>query len=174
MILVDQFNCLPRPKFLHPTDQPNSWHISIRRVPSRPPGYFLFITHLAYHPAYEARAPGQGVNLECEPLPPAFATSTIEAKAATIAPLLLQAFDSGLVPGRCCICRPWSWVCEDAKLVGALGERLTELEISHPKFVGVALEEENMMAEDVWKPFFAMEFFSHLDANCYLGRQRRI
>lgn len=46
--------------------------------------------------------------------------------------------------------RPWSWVCEDAELAGAVGEVLRSLGAMKPEGVG---EEENEVAGKEWRRF---------------------
>lgn len=52
------------------------------------------------------------------------------------------------------MCRPWSWVFEDAEMAGAVGERLRGLGVTAPEGVGVAEEGENRIAGEAWEGFW--------------------
>lgn len=145
--LVDTFNALPRKRLSPSGTIPNHWHISLRHVPLQPPGYVLFIVSPA----------SQYIHTE-GPLPPNYQDAPIEVKATLWSILLLRAFNNGLgavdqeVPP---IGRPWSWVCGDAEMAGAVGERLRGLGITAPEDMGIAEEEENRKADECWERFFA-------------------
>lgn len=79
--------------------------------------------------------------------------------------LLLKAFNGGLgktqemeeqriARGVAVMGRPWSWVCDDAEMAGAVGEMLRGMGISAPEGVGVAGDEENRIADEEWRRFF--------------------
>lgn len=73
--------------------------------------------------------------------------------------LLLKAFNKGLgaseVDQRAgAIGRPWSWVCNDAEMAGAVGETLRSIGVVAPEGVGVAGDEENGIADEEWRRFF--------------------
>ena len=74
--------------------------------------------------------------------------------------LLLKAFNGGLgatddiKAQGLQVGRPWSWVCNDAEMAGAVGEVLRGMEVTAPEGVGVAEEEENNIADGEWTRFF--------------------
>lgn len=79
--------------------------------------------------------------------------------------LLLKAFNGGLgkteeeeeqrrAQGVAVMGRPWSWVCDDAEMAGAVGEMLRGMGVSAPEGVGVAGEEDNRIADEEWRRFF--------------------
>ena len=76
-------------------------------------------------------------------------------KAAMTSALLLKGFNGGLggVQGNGAIGRPWSWVCEDAELAGAVGETLRTMGVVAPEGVGVAEKDENDIADEGWNGF---------------------
>lgn len=50
--------------------------------------------------------------------------------------------------------RPWSWVCDDPAMAGAVGEMLRGMGVLAPEGVGLAGDEENAIADEEWKGFF--------------------
>ena len=72
-----------------------------------------------------------------------------------ISALLLKGFNSGLggIQGSRVIERPWSWVCEDAELAGAVGETLRTMGVVAPEGMGVAEKEESDIADEGWQGF---------------------
>lgn len=147
--LVSTFNALPRDRLMPSGSIPNHWHISIRAVPLDPPGHLLFLILPA----------ARYVHVE-GPLPPDFATASLSIKATAVAMLLSKGFNDGLgvteedkragmVMGR-----PWSWVCDDAEMAGAVGEALRGMGVQAPEGVGIAGPEENAIADEGWRGFF--------------------
>lgn len=67
--------------------------------------------------------------------------------------LLLKAFNKGLGASEedkragVVVGRPWSWVCDDAEMAGAVGEMLRGVGVVKPEGIGVAGDEE-------WRRFF--------------------
>ena len=49
--------------------------------------------------------------------------------------------------------RPWSCVCNDGEMAGAVGEVLRWMGVVVPEGIGVAEEEENAVAEEEWRGF---------------------
>lgn len=56
---------------------------------------------------------------------------------------------AGMIMGR-----PWTWVCDDAEMAGAVGEVLRGMGVQAPEGVGVAEAEENAIADEGWRNFF--------------------
>ena len=50
--------------------------------------------------------------------------------------------------------RPWSWVCEDAEMAGAVGEMLRGWGVIAPEGVGIAEEGDNRVADEAWEVFW--------------------
>ena len=50
--------------------------------------------------------------------------------------------------------RPWTWVCDDAEMAGAIGEVLRRLGVQAPEGVGISGVEENAIADEGWRGFF--------------------
>ena len=147
--LVPTFNALPRNRNAPSGMVPNHYHFSIRQVPLTPPGRVVFIILPA----------ARYVHVE-GPLPPDDNSASSSVKATTIAILLLKAFNGGLSAGEeikaagLQVGRPWSWVCNDAEMAGAVGEVLRGMGVTAPEGVGVAKEEENSIADEEWGRFF--------------------
>lgn len=143
--LVPTFNALPRNHLSPSGAVPNHWHISLRHIPLQPPGYVLFIVN----PASEY------VHTE-GPLAPGYQDASIEIKATLWSILLLRAFNGSLgtsveqLRGSSGIGRPWSWVCNDAEMAGAVGERLRGLGVTAPEGIGIAEAEDNGKADEAW------------------------
>lgn len=80
--------------------------------------------------------------------------------------LLLKAFNGGLGGvvaagesaggGAVAIGRPWSWVCNDAEMAGALGETLRGMGVTAPEGVGLAGEEENEIGDEEWGRLYGL------------------
>lgn len=74
--------------------------------------------------------------------------------------LLLKAFNEGLGATEAdkragaIVGRPWSWVCDDAEMAGAVGEMLRGIGVLAPEGVGLAGDEENGIADEEWARFF--------------------
>lgn len=74
--------------------------------------------------------------------------------------LLLKAFNDGLGATEemrragAVVGRPWSWVCDDAEMGGAVGEMLRGIGVLAPEGVGLAGDEENRIADEEWRRFF--------------------
>lgn len=74
--------------------------------------------------------------------------------------LLLKAFNNGLGASEedkragAIVSRPWSWVCNDAEMAGAVGEMLRSIVVVAPEGVGVAGDEDNAIADEEWRRFF--------------------
>ena len=74
--------------------------------------------------------------------------------------LLLKAFNEGLGATEevkragATMGRPWSWVCNDAEMAGAVGEMLRSIGVLAPEGVGVAEDEESRIADEEWRRFF--------------------
>lgn len=74
--------------------------------------------------------------------------------------VLLKAFNQGLGTTEeerragAITSRPWSWVCNDAEMAGAVGETLRSIGVRAPEGVGVAGGEENAIADEEWRRFF--------------------
>ena len=73
--------------------------------------------------------------------------------------LLLKAFNDGLGATEeakragATVGRPWSWVCDDAEMAGAVGEKLRGIGVLAPEEVGLAGDEENGIADEEWARF---------------------
>lgn len=84
--------------------------------------------------------------------------------------LLLKAFNEGLgateeVKGSgALVGRPWSWVCNDAEMAGAVGEMMGSIGVLAPEGVGLAGDEENEIADGEWRGFFG-----ELHDSVYIG-----
>ena len=147
--LVAKFNSLPRDRKVPSGTVEAHYHFSIQRVPLTPPGHLLFIIIPAI----------QYVHVE-GPLPPDYEVASLPVRAATIAQLLMKAFADGLgaapeaKAAGLQVGRPWSWVCNDAAMAGAVGEVLRDIGVTAPEGVGVAQEDENGIADESWKDFF--------------------
>ncbi len=147
--LVSTFNALPRNQLSPSGTVPNHWHMSVRQVPLQPPGQVLFLISPA----------ARYVHVE-GPLPPTYASATTEVKATIWSMLLLKAFNEGLGASEevkragATMGRPWSWVCNDAEMAGAVGEMLRSIGVLAPEGVGVAGDEENRIADEEWRRFF--------------------
>lgn len=74
--------------------------------------------------------------------------------------LLLKAFNDGLGATEeikragATVGRPWSWVCDDAEMAGAVGEMLRGMGVLAPEGVGLAGDEDNGIADEEWAHFF--------------------
>ena len=143
--LIPAFNNLPRSKFAPSGSVPNHWHVSLRSVPLEPPGHLLFIINPTSRYVYV-----EG------PLPPEYSNASSEVQATTVAMLLLKAFNGGLGAAQEVgngMGRPWSWVCQDAEMAGAVGETLRGMGVVAPEGMGVAASEENKVADEEWDGF---------------------
>ncbi|KAM0804284.1 hypothetical protein BDR22DRAFT_818433 [Usnea florida] len=146
--LVSTFNALPRHQLSPSGSVPNHWHISLREVPLHPPGQILFLINPA----------ARYVHVE-GPLPPSYKSATTEVKATIWSMLLLKAFNEGMGATEevkragATLGRPWSWVCGDAEMAGAVGEMLRGIGVLAPEGVGLAGDEENGVADEEWGRF---------------------
>ena len=74
--------------------------------------------------------------------------------------LLLKAFNEGLGATEeekragAIVGRPWSWVCNDAEMTGAVGQMLRSVGVLAPEGVGLAEDGENGIADEEWMRFF--------------------
>ena len=71
--------------------------------------------------------------------------------------VLLKAFNEELGAGGgqgIGVVRPWSLVCNDAEMAGAVGETLKGMGVAPPEGVGVADEGENRIADEAWGDFY--------------------
>ncbi|CAF9942894.1 MAG: hypothetical protein ALECFALPRED_010202 [Alectoria fallacina] len=147
--LVSTFNALPRNQLSPSGSVPNDWHMSVRQVPLQPPGQVLFLICPA----------ARYVHIE-GPLPPSYTSATTEVKATIWSMLLLKAFNEGLGATEeekragTIVGRPWSWVCNDAEMAGAVGEMLRSIGVLAPEGVGLAGDGENGIADEEWRRFF--------------------
>lgn len=147
--LVSTFNALPRNQLSPSASVPNHWHVSLRQVPLQPPGQVLFLISPA----------ARYVHVE-GPLPLSYTSATTEVKATIWSMLLLKAFNQGLGATEehkragAIVGRPWSWMCNDAEMAGAVGEMLRSIGVLAPEGVGLAGDEENRIADEEWSRFF--------------------
>lgn len=71
---------------------------------------------------------------------------------------LLMAFSRGLGANQedrragAIVGRPWSWVCNDAEMAGAVGEVMSIIGVQAPE-VGLAGDEENRIADEEWRRY---------------------
>ena len=83
---------------------------------------------------------------------------SIAIRATALAMLLIKAFNDGLggppPDSGNGMGRPWSWVCNDAELAGAMGETLRAMGVQAPEGMGIAQETENSIADEEWNRFF--------------------
>ena len=146
--LVSTFNSLPRKKLTPSGTIPNHWHISLRHVPLNPTGQLLFIIN-----------PGARYVQTAGPLPQTAEDVSLAVRATALAMLLIKAFNDGLgapQQGGSTMGRPWTWVCNDAELAGAMGETLRGMGVQAPEGMGIAEETENTIADEEWNRFFGM------------------
>ena len=74
--------------------------------------------------------------------------------------LLLKAFNEGLGATEeekragAIVGRPWSWVCNDAEMTGAVGQMLRSVGVLAPEGVGLAEDGENGIADEEWRRFY--------------------